>query len=133
MQHLVTIGFLDDAFDAAVKTPAVLVGEFPCGHDYNRDLPPFRIPAHFLQKLETIHLWHHQARMIASGGVSANFVSASRPFTASLIFQPRCSRAVRTCRRPISSSSTTRRCPAEEPHSVYSTLTSFSRSTGLTR
>src|SRR5262249_20787308 len=59
-QHVVTIGFLNDALDAAVKTHAFRVREILGGYDHDGDVAPFGLATHILQELETVHLRHHQ-------------------------------------------------------------------------
>src|SRR5262249_48651228 len=44
-QHVVTIGFLNDALDAAVETSAVRVREVLGGYDRNGDVAPFGFAA----------------------------------------------------------------------------------------
>src|SRR6202008_3840041 len=45
-QHVATIGFLNDAVDAAVKTPAIRVREILGGYDHNGDIAPFGLATH---------------------------------------------------------------------------------------
>src|ERR1700738_5016194 len=59
-QHLVAIGLLNDALDAAIEAVTVLLRQALRRDHHHRDVVPVRPTAQLVEEFKSVHLRHHQ-------------------------------------------------------------------------